>query len=190
MFCPKCGHSNLEKAGACQKCGAALPSVEGSASAASATPTATNLYAGFWKRFAALIIDYFILMAVFLFTSAVIGLLIGSPGGANEESDSVSGIAGTVIWWLYYAIMESSERQATLGKVAVQIKVVDRRGGRISFARATGRHFAKLLSGLILFFGYLMAAFTSRKQALHDMVASCLVVNRAASEDLIRQGAS
>ena len=129
-------------------------------------------------------------MAVFLFTSAVIGLLIGSPGSANEESDSVRGIAGTVIWWLYYAIMESSERQATLGKMAVQIKVVDRRGGRISFARATGRHFAKLLSGLILFFGYLMAGFTSRKQALHDMVASCLVVNRTASEELIRQGAS
>ena len=181
MFCPKCGHLNLEAAESCQKCGVALQSA--------AAPVA-GLYAGFWKRFAALVIDYFILMAAFLFTSAVIGLLIGSPGGANEESDSVSGIAATVIWWLYYAIMESSERQATLGKMAVGIKVVDRQGGRISFARATGRHFAKLLSGLILFLGYLMAAFTSRKQALHDMVASCLVVNRAASEELVRQGAA
>ena len=178
MFCPKCGHPNLEAAESCQGCGAALQS---------AAAPATGLYAGFWKRLAAFILDYFILTAIFIFAGAVIGLLIGSPD--NEVADSASGTAGAVIWWLYYAFMESSERQATLGKIAVRIKVVDRQGMRISFARATGRHFAKLLSTLILFIGYLMAGVTSRKQALHDMVASCLVVNHSASEELIRQSA-
>jgi uncharacterized RDD family membrane protein YckC len=189
MLCPKCGHFNLEAAESCQKCGAAL-SVDRAAPAPSVSPAenAAGLYAGFWKRLAAFILDYIILTAIFIFTGGVIGLLIGSPD--HEVADNVSGAIGAVIWWLYYAFMESSERQATLGKIAVRIKVVDRQGMRISFLRATGRHFAKLLSTLTLFIGYLMAAFTSRKQALHDMVASCLVVNRRASEELIRQGAS
>jgi uncharacterized RDD family membrane protein YckC len=188
MFCPKCGHLNLESAESCQKCGAAL-SVDRAAPAPSVSPAenAGGLYAGFWKRLAAFILDYVILTAIFIFTGAVIGLLIGSPDHA--VADNVSGAIGAVIWWLYYAFMESSERQATLGKIAVRIKVVDRQGMRISFLRATGRHFAKLLSTLTLFIGYLMAGFTSRRQALHDMVADCLVVNRAASEELIRQSA-
>ncbi len=78
--------------------------------------------------------------------------------------------------WLYFALMESSPRQATLGKQALGIMVTDLAGQRISFARATGRFFAKILSGLILWIGYVMAAFTERKQALHDLLASCLVV--------------
>jgi uncharacterized RDD family membrane protein YckC/ribosomal protein L40E len=188
MFCPKCGHLNLEAAESCQKCGAAL-SVDRAAPTPSVSPAenAAGLYAGFWKRLAAFILDYVILTAIFIFTGAVIGLLIGRPDHA--VADNVSGAIGAVIWWLYYAFMESSERQATLGKIAVRIKVVDRQGMRISFLRATGRHFAKLLSTLTLFIGYLMASFTSRRQALHDMVADCLVVNRAASEELIRQSA-
>jgi uncharacterized RDD family membrane protein YckC len=181
MFCPKCGHPNLEAAESCQKCGAAL-AVDSAAPAATApSAKAIDVYAGFWKRLAAFILDYVILTATFIFLGAVIGLLIGAPDSANEGVDAVSSIVGAVIWWLYYAIMESSGRQATLGKIAVRIKVVDRRGGRISFARATGRHFAKLLSTLALFIGYLMAAFTSRKQALHDMIAGCLVVNTASN---------
>jgi len=109
-------------------------------------------------------------------------------GHDGRQPIRLGGLAGFAVWWLYYALMESSGRQATLGKMALGIKVVDRQGGRISFARATGRYFAKILSGLILMIGYLMAGFTSRKQALHDMVAGCLVVNRSAPEDLIQQG--
>jgi uncharacterized RDD family membrane protein YckC len=74
--------------------------------------------------------------------------------------------------------MESSYLQATLGKMAIGIVVTDLEGKRISFARATGRHFAKIISGFILFIGYIMAGFTQKKQALHDLIADCLVVKK------------
>ncbi|GEQ96830.1 hypothetical protein JCM17844_04670 [Iodidimonas gelatinilytica] len=72
--------------------------------------------------------------------------------------------------------MESSEKQATLGKAAIGIKVTDMNGQRISFLRATGRHFGKILSTIILLIGYVMILFTKRKQGLHDMIAGCLVL--------------
>jgi uncharacterized RDD family membrane protein YckC len=80
--------------------------------------------------------------------------------------------------WLYFAYQESSPAQATIGKRALGIKVTDLEGNRISFGRATGRYFAKYLSAITLFIGFLLAAFTARKQALHDMIAGTLVVNR------------
>jgi uncharacterized RDD family membrane protein YckC len=81
-----------------------------------------------------------------------------------------------VALWLYYALMESSSKQATLGKLALGIVVTDLNGNRISFGRATGRYFGKIVSGMIFAIGYIMAGFTEKKQALHDMIASCLVV--------------
>ena len=78
--------------------------------------------------------------------------------------------------WLYFALMESSANQATLGKMAIGIKVTDMSGRRIGFGQATGRYFGKILSSMILLIGYIMAAFTEKKQALHDMLAGCLVV--------------
>lgn len=77
--------------------------------------------------------------------------------------------------WLYEAFMESSSYQATLGKMIFGMKVTDLNGNRISFERATGRHFAKWLSGMILGIGYIMVAFTERKQGLHDLLAGTLV---------------
>jgi uncharacterized RDD family membrane protein YckC len=72
--------------------------------------------------------------------------------------------------------MESSSRQATVGKIALGIEVTDLEGNRLSFGRALGRNLAKIISALILYIGFIMAAFTKRKQALHDMIASALVV--------------
>jgi uncharacterized RDD family membrane protein YckC len=77
--------------------------------------------------------------------------------------------------WLYEAFMESSSYQATLGKMIFGLKVTDLNGNRICFARATGRHFAKILSAMILGIGYIMVAFTERKQGLHDLLAGTLV---------------
>ena len=91
------------------------------------------------------------------------------------------GVAAVVFFvgpWLYEAFMMSSEWQATLGKRAMSIVVIGPNGERISFARATGRHFAKYVSAFILFIGYIMAAFTPRKQALHDMMAETFVIQR------------
>jgi len=158
------------------------------AAQATVVPVGAGVYAGFWKRLAALVLDYVILLATSIFIGAVIGLLFGSPQGSNELADNLGGLAGILVWWLYYGLMESSPRQATLGKMALRIRVVDLRGERVSFLRASARHFAKLLSGVILLVGYMMAGFTSRKQALHDMIAGCLVVNRDAPAELVRQG--
>ena len=77
--------------------------------------------------------------------------------------------------WLYEAVMESSSYQATLGKMILGMKVTDLYGNRISFARATGRHFAKILSAMILCIGFIMVGLTERKQGLHDLVAGTLV---------------
>jgi uncharacterized RDD family membrane protein YckC len=80
--------------------------------------------------------------------------------------------------WLYFAGMESSGLQATLGKASMGIYVTDLRGMRASFPRTTIRHWARIVSTLIVFIGYLMAMFTPRRQALHDMLAGCLVLKR------------
>src|SRR5208282_6521696 len=77
--------------------------------------------------------------------------------------------------WLYEALMESSSYQATLGKMIFGMKVTDLYGNRISFGRATGRHFAKILSGMILCIGFIMVGLTERKQGLHDLLAGTLV---------------
>ena len=81
-----------------------------------------------------------------------------------------------VISWLYWSLMESSAKQATLGKMALGIKVTDLNGNRIGFGKATGRFFGKILSGIILDIGFIMAGFTEKKQGLHDMIAGTLVV--------------
>jgi uncharacterized RDD family membrane protein YckC len=86
------------------------------------------------------------------------------------------------VTWLYHAWMESSEWQATVGKRALGLVVTDMAGQRVSFGRATGRHFAKIITNLVSFgigLGYLMAAFTAKKQALHDMIAGCLILRRS-----------
>jgi len=87
-------------------------------------------------------------------------------------------IISTILQWLYFSLMESSAWQATLGKKALGLTVTDLEGRRISFGRATGRYFAKIISSLILFIGYIMAGFTEKKQALHDLIAGTLVLRK------------
>ncbi len=150
-------------------------------------------YAGFWKRFVAYLIDYIVLSAagalVVLVIGGIFGLSILSAFSGDADSTVaiiaaaasaiMLAIAGVMIaGWLYYALMESSTNQATLGKMALGIKVTDLNGNRISFGKATGRYFGKIVSGMILYIGFIMAGFTEKKQALHDMMAGCLVVNK------------
>jgi uncharacterized RDD family membrane protein YckC len=154
---------------------------------------ATVSYAGFWKRFVASIIDGIILsIAHFLAFLPLLGLLgLGVGSAMTGDMESLAGmilafIAGTMLYalaimilgWLYYALMEISVNQGTLGKMALGIKVTDLNGNRISFGKATGRYFGKILSSMIFMVGYIMAGFTEKKQALHDMMAGCLVVNK------------
>jgi uncharacterized RDD family membrane protein YckC len=87
-------------------------------------------------------------------------------------------IISAILQWLYFSLMESSVWQATVGKKLLGLTVTDLEGRRISFGRATGRYFAKIISSLILFIGYMMAGFTEKKQALHDMIAGTLVLRK------------
>lgn len=124
----------------------------------------TNNYADFGKRFAALLLDSLILcipcwMVFFL-----------AP------------IWSVILAWLYFALMESSSKMATVGKQALGIIVTDLNGNRISFGKATGRYFGKIISCAILYIGFLMALWTDRHQALHDMMAGTLVLNGKANE--------
>ena len=152
-------------------------------------------YAGFWVRFLAFLIDNavvgigFILILIPLIFLTGLGGFIGEIH-PNEDMNDVGifmlfgllFLAATVsllLTWLYHALMESSEWQATLGKKVLGLVVTDMAGRRVSFGRATGRHFAKIITNMVpAFIGYIMAGFTERKQALHDMIAGCLVLRR------------
>jgi uncharacterized RDD family membrane protein YckC len=140
-------------------------------------------YGGFWRRVLAYIIDTVILNVAMAIVGGFLGLGMGITGmaGENIEEAAALGLVGANVGmsligtWLYFAIMESSSIQATVGKLAVGVVVTDLNGERISFLRATGRYFAKILSAMILMIGYIMVGFTERKQGLHDMIASTLV---------------
>lgn len=148
------------------------------------SPTGATRYGGFWIRFVAVIIDAIVVGLVTGPVSLIIGIVLGLAGhavsmpneGAQLASFVITFAFSTLASWIYEAALESSKYQATLGKMALGLKVTDLEGRRISFLRATARHFAKILSGLILMIGFIMAGFTERKQALHDMIAGTLVV--------------
>ena len=132
-------------------------------------------YAGFWLRAVASIIDGILIQAALWILGA--GASMGGFGmGAPGMMGSTRGGVGILAGLLYYVLMESSEKQATLGKMALGIKVTDLDGKRVTIGRAAGRYFAKYVSAIILGIGFLMAAFTQKKQALHDMIAGTLVV--------------
>ena len=140
-------------------------------------------YGGFWIRVVAAIIDAIILRVVV----APVGMIFGGLGLAGIMMSGIPHVGlrllgGGVTFillifgsWLYEAFMESSSYQATLGKMIFGMKVTDLNGNRISFERATGRHFAKWLSAMVLCIGYIMVGFTERKQGLHDLLAGTLV---------------
>ena len=150
------------------------------------------VYAGFWKRFAAYFIDTLLIGIVTWVVQMIVMAGFGASGGLASRGDPGAMIASAGVFGflfgmillplgmqaVYFAWMHSSDRQATLGKMAVGIKVTGDDGQAISFARGIGRYFATILSSLILCIGYIMAGFTERKRALHDMVASTLVVDQ------------
>ena len=142
-------------------------------------------YAGFWLRAVAYLIDTVIIAASFgLAASFNPDAFIKFPE-ANAASLAALpqltplAFALTIpIAWLYYAFFEASSWQGTPGKRVLKLYVTDSNGRPITFARATIRHFAKMISGLTFLVGYFLAGFTAKKQALHDIIASCLVLRR------------
>lgn len=128
-------------------------------------------FAGFWERFAAAFIDGIVIGAL----NVAIRLTIGDSI-FETEFNFRNTLITYVVYWLYFAIQESGSRQATLGKRAMNIQVCNMSYGRITFWQATGRHFAKYISGIILLIGYLMMLWDDQKQTLHDKMARTLVV--------------
>ncbi len=129
----------------------------------------TLKYAGFWIRFGAIIIDGVIMSIVFY-------ALLFALGGMMDPTAVMISYAVLIVGGVaYMAGMESSAKQATIGKMAVGIKVGDENGNRISIGNAIGRYFSKIISGLILYIGYMMAGWDPKKQALHDKIAGTYV---------------
>lgn len=159
------------------------------------------IYAGFWKRLAAAWIDCLVAIAIwmigaYIYSAIYLEDLVPSlladgytdPDEIVEEANFRGVVGGgylllfsLVIMWIYYSAFESSKKQATLGKMAVGIEITDLHGNRIGFGKASGRYFGKIISAMIIGIGYLMAAFTKRKQGLHDMMAGCLVIRQDAA---------
>lgn len=137
-------------------------------------------YGGFWLRFVAAILDgVIIFIPGFLLQMLAEFMARRSPGqNAVIIATVISWVLQTVIAWLYSAMFESSAYQATPGKMALGLRVTDLNGLPITFARATGRHFGKMVSAIICYIGFIMAAFTERKQALHDQMAGTLVLRK------------
>src|SRR5665213_2015721 len=139
-------------------------------------------YAGFWRRFVALLIDYLVVGAGYAILLLVFGVRFSRAEDARDVFAAGSAIGS--VWlisiagsWLYYALMESSKNQGTLGKMVLSLRVTDLDGRRITIGRATGRFFARLLSWMTMGIGYIMAGLTPKKQALHDFVAGTLVLS-------------
>ena len=146
-----------------------------------------HLHAGFWRRVAAWFIDVLILSAIQWLLVLSLGTWLLVPwalvdGGHGDTMARLfdSGLQpfGIVAAWLYFALCEASRWQATPGKLALGLSVTDEYGNRIRFGRATGRFFGKFVSALIFGIGFLLAGWTARKQALHDLMAGCCVVRK------------
>jgi uncharacterized RDD family membrane protein YckC len=199
MFCPKCGKETDALGKFCQWCGTDIVTDP-------ATPLATpeedevtdaSVYAGLGRRIVAFIVDFILILLFDAVAVAVLGLFRGLQNlyffaiqHAPVESITTEGTSAAlfgsiiasygvvliVIPWLYYAGFESSKSQATPGKLLMRIVVTDLDGNKASFARVTLRHFAKIISTLIIFLGFLMIGLTRKRQGLHDKIAGCLVL--------------
>ena len=181
-FCSDCGTKTNDKQIVCVQCGASL-------SLSGRFNDLSTKHAGFWKRVAAYLVDYMVFTPVILICFVL--YVYFSPYTWTEIINSyyynpyidwsywvfmavLPGIVGIA----YFCGMESSSKQGTLGKMALGIQVVDMNDNRISFGRAFGRYFGKLLSGCLCYIGFIMVGFTQKKQGLHDILAATQVINR------------
>lgn len=211
-YCIKCGVENEDKSTFCLSCGSRLKEI-----LSSADRPRTIIPAGFWKRFAAGMIDMILIIVLIVMLQRLFFTLIYNPifiynpmkeAAASDDFDTllkhmtmkwdrllmmqkISKILDCTLFilfgWLYFTGLESSLMKATFGKIALGIIVTDLDGNRISFGRANGRYWCKYISALILMIGYIMAGFTEKKQALHDTMANTLVVKKQLKSTLYDQ---
>ena len=197
MFCSRCGLKVEEGVRYCANCGQEVGSAAIAPAPARATPpvAASVHYGGFWLRAVAHLIDgvilsipFFLVVMLPIFALGGFHFLVRRGAVGPPEPAFVAALflrfffavaLFLVAQWLYFAGMESSAREATFGKAAMSLRVTGLAGQHLTFGHATGRFFAKIISGLIpLGIGYFMAGFTEKKQALHDMIAGTLVLRQ------------
>lgn len=159
------------------------PHSSGAAPTASTTGNTALRYSGFWVRWAAAMIDGWVTTIVTYVIFIPFGFSMGIMGSAtgNEEAFSIGTAIVTMLLSfllvLGYYVLMTYYYGATLGKMAVGARVCAEDGSRLSFGTVVLREFVgKLVSGILLYAGYLMVAFTDRKRALHDMMAHSVVV--------------
>lgn len=195
MFCGKCGTWASDDAARCPLCGTAFhggsePAAEPTAisrafsTAQAGTVEAAGLlgpavtYGGFWRRFAAVVLDSLVLW----FPSATVRVWLGlDPLAVFDPQSPLAWVAAGAEWgvgWLYAALMLRSSARATLGLQVMDLQVTDLRGARLSFVRATWRYVAQLFTLLTFGVGYLLQLFTPRRQTLHDLLSATVVVRR------------
>jgi uncharacterized RDD family membrane protein YckC len=196
-FCGSCGSPIIGYSASGMPANAAAePVARGAFASASIAKAEDPVFcAGFWLRLVAHLIDGIVAGIVLVILGAIavgilgVGFFRAMAEGMNRPNPVFPAMLMALITilafiivigsWLYYAGMESSDTQGTLGKMAMGLFVTDMKGRRITFGRASGRFFAKIITGMIPFaIGYIMAGFTEKKQALHDMIASCLVLRK------------
>ena len=188
MQCRKCGDVLPDGTRVCPSCGEPVSSSFDPDLIANALPAASRpvVYAGFWIRGLAFVLDGLLIVIVFVAVILVPLMELGAiPANApytwfmafNRQTIAIRLLA-FMLSWLYFATMESSRRQATIGKKALGLVVTDFDGQRISFNRALWRDLLKIVFGMIFYFGFLFAAFMPRKQALHDILGKTLVLKR------------
>jgi uncharacterized RDD family membrane protein YckC len=132
-------------------------------------------YAGFWIRVGAAFIDALLVIALQVVFAIII---IGTPNIMLAGTSILLTLVNYIAGFLYQTLMDSSKYQGTLGKMAVGIKITGLNGERISYGKAVGRYFAKLLASIIFGIGLLMVAFDKKKQGLHDKMVKTYVVEK------------
>lgn len=172
MICNNCKTENNDNSQVCRSCGLRIAAATISGETVIGVAQDEVLYAGFWKRAAAAVIDSFLLFLI----GIGLNFLFITITGSDQGLENANNIVGVLFGWLYFSALESSERQATIGKKALGIIVTDSNGNRISFFKASGRHFGKIVSSITLGIGFIMAGFTKKKQTLHDIMFNCVVV--------------
>jgi len=202
MFCPKCGKETDASGQFCQWCGAPIETAPAQPAAPAVVQEEAEgpdlgTHAGLGRRIAAFIVDAILILLLGIVILAFFNLIIGfryayyivishAPISALTEAGTVDaavipivaafGLLFVIIPWLYFAGFEASRSHATPGKVLVKVEVTDLEGVPLTFARATLRHFAKFISALIIFIGFLMIGLTKKRQGLHDRIAGTYVI--------------
>jgi len=188
IICPSCGKETYVGVARCPHCGDVVDEEAARREEERAARLEQHrIYGGFWRRVGGAFIDGILIDVPLFALDWISGGLLLVPIETKTETgtDYVVGLTSQgyviviLIWWLYEAVMTSSKLQGTVGKLAVGLLVTDEEGVRLTFAHATGRHFAKYLSAILLGIGFLMVAIYEKKRGLHDRLANTLVLKRA-----------